>query len=175
MKRRLLMLPLIVVAFACAPAEDTTVATDTAAPADTGAARQDPAAARAAIERIRDTWRSAAERDDAGAVAGLYTDDAIFVGTETPEVRGRAAIQERFGEQFPMSTVSRIESSDLTVSGDMAYDYGEFTQQVTPPNAPGQTINGHYLVVLRRQGDGSWKIVKHVSTTPTTAAAPAAR
>ncbi|HUF65281.1 MAG TPA: SgcJ/EcaC family oxidoreductase [Gemmatimonadaceae bacterium] len=175
MRRRLFVLPIVVAALACAPAEDTAVATDTAAPADTGAVRQDPAAARTAIEQIRDNWRSAAERDDAGAVAALYADDAIFVGTETPEVRGRAAIQETFGQQFPMSTVSRIESRDLTVSGDMAYDYGEFTQQVTPPNAPGQTINGHYLVVLRRQGDGSWRIVRHVSTTPTAAAAPAAR
>lgn len=173
MQRRLLVLPLVFAAFACTPAEDTAVTADTAAPGDTVAARPDPAAARAGIERIRDNWRSAAERDDAGAVAALYADDAIFVGTETAEVRGRAAIQEMFGQQFPMSTVSRIESRDLTVSGDMAYDYGEFTQQITPPNAPGQTINGHYLVVLRRQNDGSWKIVRHVSTTP--AATPAAR
>ncbi|CAN5219741.1 hypothetical protein BH23GEM2_BH23GEM2_11330 [soil metagenome] len=173
MQRRLLVLPLVFAAFACTPAEDTAVTADTAVPGDTAAARPDPAAARAGIERIRDNWRSAAERDDAGAVAALYADDAIFVGTETAEVRGRAAIQEMFGQQFPMSTVSRIESRDLTVSGDMAYDYGEFTQQITPPNAPGQTINGHYLVVLRRQNDGSWKIVRHVSTTP--AATPAAR
>lgn len=173
MRRRLWVLPMVFAAFACAPAEDTAVTADTAAPGDTAAARADPAAARAEIERLRDNWRSAADRDDAGAVAALYADDAIFVGTETAEVRGRAAIQETFGQQFPMSTISRIDSRDLTVSGDMAYDYGEFTQQVTPPNAPGQTINGHYLVVLRRQNDGSWRIVRHVSTTP--AAAPAAR
>ena len=175
MRKRLFVLPLALAAAGCTPAEDPAITTDTLATADTAAVRQDPAAARTEIERIRDNWRSAAERDDAGAVAALYTDDAIFVGTETPEVRGRAAIQETFGQQFPMSTVSRIESRDLTVSGDMAYDYGEFTQQVTPPNAPGQTINGHYLVVLRRQSDGSWKIVRHVSTTPTPAATPAAR
>lgn len=171
---RLLALPLVLAVLACEPADDS-AARDTAVAGDTPTVKQDPATSRAELERIRENWRSAAERDDAGAVAALYADDAIFVGTETPEVRGRAAIQERFGEQFPVSTVSRIESRDLTVSGDMAYDYGEFTQQVTPPNAPGQTINGHYLVVLRRQNDGSWKIVRHISTTPTTAAAPARR
>lgn len=171
---RLLALPLVLAVLACEPADDS-AARDTAVAGDTPTVKQDPATSRAEIERIRENWRSAAERDDAGAVAALYADDAIFVGTETPEVRGRAAIQERFGEQFPVSTVSRIESRDLTVSGDMAYDYGEFTQQVTPPNAPGQTINGHYLVVLRRQNDGSWKIVRHISTTPTAAAAPARR
>jgi uncharacterized protein (TIGR02246 family) len=171
MRRNLLVLPLVLAALACERADDS-AAGDTMAAGDTATVMQDPATARAELERIRDNWRTAAERDDAGAVAALYADDAILVGTETPEVRGRAAIQEMFGQQFPMSAVSRSESRDLTVSGDMAYDYGEFTQQLTPPNAPGQTINGHYLVVLRRQNDGAWKIVRHVSTTPAAPAAP---
>lgn len=165
MRRRLFLLPLVIAAIACQPADsEPGMATDTAT-------ADDPAAARAQIEQVRDTWGAAADRDDAAAVAALYAQDAIFVGTETREVRGRSAIQETWAEQFPISNVTRIDSKDLTVSGDVAYDYGEFTQQVTPPNAPAQTINGHYLVILRRQGDGSWKIVRHVSTTPPAAAA----
>ncbi|MEX1185354.1 MAG: SgcJ/EcaC family oxidoreductase [Gemmatimonadaceae bacterium] len=130
-----------------------------------------PAATSADIAAVRDAWLAAAARDDAAAVAAMYTDDAIFVATEAPAARGRAAIQQALAESFPISTIDTVDSREVVVSGDVAYDYGEFRQTVTPPNGAAQTVRGHYVVTLRRQPDGSWKLSKHVSTTPPAAAA----
>ncbi|HYN79963.1 MAG TPA: SgcJ/EcaC family oxidoreductase [Gemmatimonadaceae bacterium] len=142
------------------PAADTSGATATAtAPANDDAAKD-------AIGKIRSEWMAAANRKDSAAVAAYYADDATFVGTETPLAEGRAAIHSAFSRSFPVTTLESIDSKELTVSGDVAYDYGTFRQVVTMPNAQPQTINGHYLVALKRQGDGSWKITRHVATTP---------
>ena len=142
------------------PAADTSGATATAtAPANDDAARD-------AIGKIRSDWQAAANRKDSAAVAAYYADDATFVGTESPLAEGRSAIQSAFAQSFPVSNIESIDSKELVVSGDVAYDYGTFRQVVTMPNAKPQTINGHYLVTLKRQGDGTWKITRHVSTTP---------
>lgn len=149
---------------ACSKADtssaDTSGATATAmAPANDDAAKE-------AIGKIRSGWMEAANRKDSAAVAAYYADDATIVGTESPLAEGRAAIQSGFAKSFPVSRLESIDSRELVVSGDIAYDWGTFKQQVTMPNQKPQTIDGYYLVVLKRQSDGSWKITRHVSTTP---------
>jgi len=129
-------------------------------PADSGAA------GRAAIKKVRDAWIAAEKKDDAAAAAALYTDDAVFVGTETPTAHGKAAIQQTFAKQFPTSSLISLDSKELVANDKVGYDFGEFTQEVTPPNAKPVTVHGQYLVALARQPDGSWKITKHVATTP---------
>ena len=149
------LLPLI----ACDTAARQAATGDTAQPVDEGAAR-------AQIEQLRSNWIAAAERDDAATIAPMYVDDAVMVGSGTPPARGRDAIQQALAQGFPLTGNLRVDSRDLTVSGDVAYDYGEFSEQFTPPGGRAQTRTGHYVVILKRQDDGSWKIVRHISTFP---------
>jgi uncharacterized protein (TIGR02246 family) len=158
----LLVLSLVVAA--CSKTNTTTG--DTSGASATAMAPADDDAAKDAVGKIRSGWQEAANRKDSAAVAAYYTDDATFVGTEAPLAEGRPAIQSALGKMFPISKIESIDSKELVVSGDVAYDYGTFRQQVTPPNAKPQTINGYYIVTLKRQSDGSWKIARHVSTTP---------
>ncbi len=155
---------LVFAAAACSKADTSTSDTSGASAAAVAPANDD--AAKDAIGKIRSDWLAAANRKDSAAVAAYYADDATFVGTEAPLAEGRPAIQTAFGKSFPVSKLDNIDSKELVVSGDVAYDYGTFKQQVTMPGGKTQTINGYYLVTLKRQPDGSWKIVRHVSTTP---------
>jgi uncharacterized protein (TIGR02246 family) len=124
--------------------------------------------ARAAIRKIHDGWEEAADKKDGVTLANFYADDADYVSSGGPPVKGKAAIQKALAMALPMTTSTTLDSKDQQVEGDMAYDYGEFTRQFTPPQAKSQVQHGYYLVVLRRQPDGSWKIVRHVSTVPPT-------
>lgn len=158
---------LLVLVFTVAACSKTdTPAADTSGAAVTAAAPASDDASRDAIGKIRSDWQAAANRKDSAAVAAYYADDATFVGTEAPLAEGRSAIQSSFAQSFPVSNIESLDSKELVVSGDVAYDYGTFRQVVTIPNAKPQTINGHYLVTLKRQGDGTWKITRHVATTP---------
>jgi len=116
--------------------------------------------------KVRDAWIAGEKKDDAAGVAALYTDDAVFVGTETPAAHGKSAIQATLAKQFPVTSITSLDSKELVANDKVAYDFGEFTQEVTPPNARPTTVRGQYLVALARQPDGSWKITKHVATTP---------
>lgn len=164
------LIPLLLIAAACnktnAPAADTTNATartDSTAPANMAAAND---AAKSDIGKTRDAWKAAADRKDAASVAALYTDDATFVGTETPLATGKAEIQKSLAESLPISKLESIDSKETVVNGDVAYDYGTYRQEVTPPGGKTQTVSGYYLVALKKGSDGVWKIVRHVSTTP---------
>jgi uncharacterized protein (TIGR02246 family) len=145
--------------------ETEPVVTDTA-PAPERAATE-PAPDRDAdggeVERIRSQWLEAAERNDAAAVAALYSDDAIVTSPMGEAVRGRESIRELWTEQLPMSSDLDIDSSDFEVSGDLAYDYGTFSQTLTTPAGEEMEVEGEYVVILRRQDDGQWRITRHLS------------
>lgn len=131
-----------------------------------GAPAVDVAAIEAEVDQIRSDWIAAAERDDAAAVAALYADDAVVVGPAGQPAQGRQAIQEAFAADFPQATNLQVTSSDVEVSGDLVTDMGEFTQTVQTPDGQQQTVTGRYIVVLRRQADGAWRIVQHLSAVP---------
>lgn len=143
-----------------APAADTSAGSTAMAPA------ADTAIATAAVAKLRNAWADAANRKDAATVAAMYSDNAVFVSSDQPVASGRAAIQAAFAKTFPISSDLKISSEKTEASGDLAYDYGTYTQRVTPPKGKAMEIGGNYLVVLRKQSDGSWKIVRHVGTTP---------
>ncbi|MDP9176128.1 MAG: DUF4440 domain-containing protein, partial [Gemmatimonadota bacterium] len=129
----LLLFAVVACSKADTPAADTSGALGTAtAPADDGAAKD-------AIGKLRSDWMAAANRKDSAAVAAYYADDATFVGTEAPLAEGRSAIQSSFAKSFPVSKLESIDSKELVVSGDVAYDYGTFRQVVTMPNAQPKT------------------------------------
>jgi ketosteroid isomerase-like protein len=56
-----------------------------------------------------------------------------------------------------------ITSSNIEVGQDLATEIGTFQQTTQTADGQEQTIDGHYLVVLRRQADGRWLITQHVT------------
>ena len=144
--------------------EEDAAAGQEMATADTMAAGQDTAAVREAVDKLRQQWQDAANADSAAAVAAHYTRDAEYY-SPAENARGRQAIQEMFARTFPQASGLEITSDALQVSGDVAYGNGTFTQTVTM-NGQEQSVEGHWLAVLRRQPDGGWLIHRHASITP---------
>jgi len=132
----------------------------------------DTAAVVAQVTQVRTAWRQAALAHDAAGVGALYSDDAIFVGADGQAARGRAAIQEALAPF--VGGMSSMELTDThTVAGvDLASDMGTYAQTLQTPDGGEQTMSGSYLVVLRRQADGSWKIVQQLSALPAQTPAP---
>jgi uncharacterized protein (TIGR02246 family) len=144
---------IVVVAAACQPAEQT----DTSATAEKASTD-----ATAEVRALRDQWVAAAERDDAAAVAGMYTDDAIFIGVEG-NVMGRTAIEQTLAESFKTNSGLTVSDGSVEAVGDVVYSTGDWSQKATTPDGKTTDISGRYLVISRRQADGTWKIVRHVS------------
>jgi ketosteroid isomerase-like protein len=58
-----------------------------------------------------------------------------------------------------------LHSRNLEASGDLAYDSGDFEETLTVI-ATGAKINskGSYIIIYKRQANGSWQIVQQVWT-----------
>ena len=157
-------LALAVSAMGCEPAASD----DAAAPMERVATGSvDVSEVRQAIERLDAQWEDAANRGDAAAVASLYAEDGRFMVPNADIVEGRANIQAAVQGLVDMKLRNvDLTTVDVGASGDLAYEVGRYSLEVQPPGAPQHvTDKGKYVLVLKRQTDGTWKIVADIFNT----------
>lgn len=141
------------------------------APPDTRAA--DEAALRATIKE----WAAAAQAKDAAKFVSFYTDDAVVMMANAPDIRGIAAIREGIPAMMQDPAFSLFFEPDNVIvsrSGDLAYETGPYSMTMSGPDKKPATEKGHYVAVWRKQADGTWKaaVDAPISDPP---AAPAPR
>ncbi len=114
---------------------------------------------------------------DAAAAAATYTDDAVMMPAHRPAVEGRQAIQDSYQAVFQGNTAKiALTALETQVAGDWAYDRGTHAITITP-KAGGSAMedSGKYLVILKRQADGSWKVYRDIDNSNNPIPAPAAK
>jgi uncharacterized protein (TIGR02246 family) len=118
---------------------------------------------RAAIQKAITEFESAARAKNASKLASFYAADATLMPPGSPMIKGSTKIQG-FWQSFldagatdPTLRIVSVESS-----GDFAYEIG--TWEATMPKREGGTgrVSGKYLVVWKRQNDGSIKMVADI-------------
>ena len=101
---------------------------------------------------------------DAAAVAALYDENGARLSRNGQYARGREAITEAVAAGFdrvgPMKV--GIQTLDLWVVDDQAYETGKWSFTYTPPEDERRTIRGRYVTVWKRQADGGWRILADV-------------
>jgi uncharacterized protein (TIGR02246 family) len=116
--------------------------------------------------KLRADWAAALHAKQLDSLAMLYTPDAVFLEPHGQRVAGRPAIRNLCKKTMDTFT------SDLTFhslvaeqSGTLAYDSGDY-QETLIANSDGTKTEarGTYLMVLRRQSDGRWRILAQVWT-----------
>ena len=156
------LLPVFVVA--CAPKGETTV-NDSAATA--AAPVTDPAAARQAIDQANAKIADALQRADTAVMMAQYDNDAVVMMSGMPAWRGPAEIRKSGTELFQAMKFSDVKfnTTDVDVGGDYAIETGTYEMTVTPKGAKPMPDKGKYVVVWKKQADGSWKVYRDISNT----------
>jgi uncharacterized protein (TIGR02246 family) len=162
-KLRTFLFPaLLLVAVGCEPGADT--AGSDATP-DTSPQVTPPGVDTTAIfdqvTRMRESWVRSAEARDAAAVAGMYADDAVMVGSTGERMEGRQAIEQGLAGSLDGLSNMHVTSVATEVGTDLVADMGTYTQIFQGPEGE-QTVHGYYHVVARRQPDGSLRVVQHL-------------
>ena len=151
MNRILSVIALLIVLLAAACAQQT----ETTEPADTRA--QDEMDIRSAAK----AWSEAAQAKDAEKFVSFYTDDAVLILEDAPDLSGKAAIRDTIGGmmQDPAFALSfQTTRVEVARSGDIAYELGTFTLTTTnPATKKPLTEKGQGLVIWKKQADGTWK------------------
>ncbi len=98
-------------------------------------------------------------RGDLAALVDIYTEDAKILPPNQEMVSGKRAIQEFWKTAMNMG-VRRInlEPAEVDYDGNVGYERGVSTVTIQPEGGREMTQRGKYLVALKRQADGSWKV-----------------
>ena len=117
---------------------------------------------KAALRAIDQRFGEAVLAKNFAAAAALYATEASLLQPNGPTVSGRAMIQAWL-EAFPPVSTLTIETQDVDGTGDLAYVRGTYTMTFMLPGAPGPTEDhGKYLLIQRKQADGSWLITNEI-------------
>ena len=123
-----------------------------------------PAAAADAIRQLDVEFMKAANARNAGAlVKAFYAPDAVLMPPNHAIVEGRTGIQGFLQSLIDGGFTSiKLDTTTVASAGDLAYGRGRYTLSMSPPGgAPVQDI-GKYVVVYRRQANGSWRAVADI-------------
>ena len=190
----LLLLVLSVIATACSPTphggdDAPAVQVTPTAPESSRATELDPGV----IGLVRDRYIAAVNDGDLDVLMALWAEDGTLSPPGQPSAEGKEAIRGWYQGMFRRADADvDITSVESRVAGDWAFDRGTFTMKLAPKGpspspqgatdpvtgpataevgpATGQTFR--YVVILKREGGGDWKVAEHIWTP--SAGAPAA-
>ncbi len=141
---RRMILPLILLAVACQPPAQETVTTG-----------PDVEAITAWLAELT----AAVNAGDPEGVQALYAADAVFSPPDAPSLTAEE-LRSLYGVMFEESTFDfTSDVIEVVVSGDLAVLRASYEETVTP-TGEGEPYDqaGTWLVVLRKQPDGAWKL-----------------
>ncbi len=118
------------------------------------------------LAKIREAWVQDLRTKQLEPILRFYAPDAVFLQPTGERISGSAGLRSLF--QTIMATFNSdltLHSQNLETSGDLAYDSGDFEETLTTI-ATGAKISakGSYLIIFKRQQNGSWQIVQQVFT-----------
>jgi uncharacterized protein (TIGR02246 family) len=118
------------------------------------------------IAKLREQWAQQLHNKQLDPILTLYAPDAVFLSPGSSRVTGQTEIRALFKNVMATFTSNiTLHSIHTESSGDLAYDSGEFRETLVPTSGgPSQESQGNYVMILKRQPDGKWRIVQHIWT-----------
>jgi ketosteroid isomerase-like protein len=118
------------------------------------------------LVKMRETWVQDLHTKQLESILKFYAPDAVFLQPNGDRITGTAALRSLF--QTIMATFNShltLHSRSLEASGDLAYDSGDFEESLTNVATGAKMASkGGYVIIYKRQPNGSWLIVQHAWT-----------
>jgi uncharacterized protein (TIGR02246 family) len=128
----------------------------------------DPSPVGTAIAESHLRFADAAARRDAGAMASVYAHDADFIPPNAGPLRGTVAIRDFWHGGLEMGiTGLQLETVRLDQAEGIACEIGRYTLIFKSMDGAPVTDEATYLVVHKRQEDGSWRRASEIFTWST--------
>jgi ketosteroid isomerase-like protein len=117
--------------------------------------------AESALRKLDEEFvRHANGKDIAALVKAFYSPDAALMPPNSPVIRGADQIRGFWQGLIDAGGADvTLETSQIESSGDLAYGIGRYTFTLPSPGGERARQSGKYLVVFRRQSDGSWQAI----------------
>jgi uncharacterized protein (TIGR02246 family) len=97
-------------------------------------------------------------RDTEGLIE-LYDPEAVLLVPGAPPIRGRDGVGAYYENVFAAGvTGAEMRTVQLEEVGDTIVEIGEYTMALDPPRGEAFEDSGKYMLVHRRQDNGTWAI-----------------
>jgi ketosteroid isomerase-like protein len=118
------------------------------------------------LAEIREAWVQDLRTKQLEPVLKFYAPDAVFLQPTGERISGAAALRNLFHNiMATFNSDLSLHSQNLETSGDLAYDSGDFQENLTIIATGAKiTSKGSYIIIFKRQPNGSWQIVQHAWT-----------
>jgi ketosteroid isomerase-like protein len=111
------------------------------------------------ISELRRAFVAAELEGDRQEEAALFTDGGAFLETDAALARGREAIRSGLAEFDLVPDDLSFSSVEITGRGNVAFDQGTYSAEFTEVGVASPIrMTGKYLMVLRREANGRWRI-----------------
>jgi len=115
-----------------------------------------------AIARANQAWLAAYSAHDSAKLAALYASDAAALPPGAAMASGRAAIQKFWqGAMDAGITNVMLHTLDVTSSGSLAAETGQFSLDAPGKDGKLTTVSGKYVVVWKRV-KGTWQLFRDI-------------
>jgi uncharacterized protein (TIGR02246 family) len=122
----------------------------------------DLSAIEANIRSMDKDWSAAAAAKDVEKATSYYAEDGQFFEQGAPVAAGRDAIHKSFTDLLTSPSYVSLMFAPTAVhvaqAGDMAYEIGTYELTMKDKKGKPVTDKGKYVVVWKKQADGSWKV-----------------
>ena len=122
---------------------------------------------RAAIDSANTRGVDAFNAGSPDAIIANYADDAVVMMPGMKAMVGKAAIDAGYNGMFQSMDMKNFQptTTDVVVQGDVAIESGSMTYEAGPKGGKLAADTVKYLTVWKKQGDGSWKIIRDINNT----------
>ena len=156
MKKLLMVFPLVFLlclTFGCQKAEEAAEEVMAEQPV------MDLAQVRLAIDAANVRFGEAVRSADAAALASLYTEDARILPPNSEMIQGREGIEAYWAGGFQMGIKDIVLTAvDVIGMGDMVCEIGKAVVAIQPEGMDAIEDIAKYLVVWKKDVDGTWKL-----------------
>lgn len=139
------------------------VATAAGAAAQQPPAFEGPQAEIDAVLEVFGQWRARRDAGDIDGVVALHHPDVRIMTRNRPIIEGQPGARAFYAENYAAGSSRRQYGalSELRVFGDVAVTSGRFLVVDEPR---GIEDPGYYVIVLRKDGAGAWRIYRDIDT-----------
>ena len=118
-----------------------------------------PTLSTATPEALMQTFAAHVHAGDLDALLSLYEPDAVFMPEPDVILATRGEIRAALGAMLSLKPAMVVNPGEVLVAGDVALVQNDWSLTGTAPDGTTITQGGRSADVVRRQGDGTWRVL----------------
>lgn len=101
---------------------------------------------------------------NAEKVVSVHSDKVVVYAPNRPIYQGKSGVLQMVKEDLEITDVYELElvTESLEIHGDTAIDVGTYVANLTFKGGMSIVDEGHYVVIWKRQADGTWLYEKDI-------------